>query len=138
MRRIVRFAMVISMLSATACGGGGTSNGGSTGSESSSLAGSWTGSWRSNSGVGGGVTFAITQDGNNLTGTASMTGSVCLENAKITGLVDGDDVHIDVTAGDTKASTHLTITGNNQIDGTYDALSAGICSGDTGTITANR
>ena len=131
-----RFVWLLSMTMMTACGGSASGNGGSSASGSSSLSGSWIGSWRSNSGVGGGVTFEITQDGNDVTGTASMTGSVCLESAKITGLVDGDDVHIDVTAGDTKASTHLTITGANQIDGTYDALSAGICSGDTGTITA--
>ena len=133
-----RFVWTMSLMTMIACGGSSSANGGSSASGSSSLSGSWTGSWRSNSGVGGGVTFAITQNGNDISGTAQMTGSVCLENAKVTGIADGDDVHIDVTAGDTKASAHLTITGANQIDGTYDALSAGVCSGDTGTISASR
>lgn len=134
MRRIGRFAMVMSILSATACSGGGTSNGGSTGSASSSLAGSWTGSWKSNSGVGGTVTMQITQTGSTLSGTGSLTNSTCLENAKLDGTVNGDDVLIDVTSGDTKASAHFTMTAPGQLDGTYDAISAGICSGDHGIV----
>jgi hypothetical protein len=93
---------------------------------------------KSNQGVGGAVTFAIAQDGNALSGTASMTNSTCLENAKLTGTVNGDDVLIDVTSGDTHATVHLTITGPDQIDGTYDAVSAGLCSGDTGIVDATR
>lgn len=134
-----RFVWWISMTMAmTACGGSGSGNGGSSASGSSSLSGSWSGSWRSNSGVGGGLTFAITQDGSSLSGTASMTNSTCLENAKIGGSVSGDDVEIDVTSGDTKATVHLTITAPGQLDGTYDAISAGICSGDHGIVDATR
>jgi hypothetical protein len=120
-----------------ACGGS-TNGGTSSSSESSSLAGGWTGTWKSNSGVGGTVTFAITQTGNTLAGTASMTNSACLENAKLDGSVNGDDVMINVTSGDTRATVHLTVTAPGQIDGTYDAISAGLCSGDTGIVDATR
>jgi hypothetical protein len=118
---------------------GGSTNGGTTSSsESSSLAGAWSGTWKSNQGVGGTITFAITQNGTALSGTASMTNSTCLENAKLDGTVNGDDVLINVTSGDTKASVHMTVTAPGQIDGTYDAISAGICSGDTGIVDATR
>ncbi|HEX7664593.1 MAG TPA: hypothetical protein VF407_08785 [Polyangiaceae bacterium] len=138
MRRIVRFVLAMSMLTATACSGNDSSNGAGTASESSSLAGSWTGTWRSDSGVGGAVVFDLAQNGNTLSGTAKMTGSVCLESAKIDGIVDGDDVEIDVTAGDSKASVHLTQTTSNDLAGTYAALAVGICSGDTGSVNASR
>jgi hypothetical protein len=67
-----------------------------------------------------------------------MTNSTCLEAAKLDGTVSGDDVLINVTSGDTKASVHFTVTTPDQIDGTYDAISAGICSGDTGIVDATR
>ena len=82
--------------------------------------------------------MSIMQNGSALSGTASMTSSTCLEAAKLDGTVNGDDVLIDVTSGDTKATVHLTVTAPGQIDGTYDAISAGICSGDTGIVDATR
>ncbi len=128
---------IASLIVVAACGGNG--NVGTTSSSgSSALAGAWSGTWKSDSGVGGAVTFAIAQDGSDLSGTASLTNSTCLENAKLTGTVDGDDVRIDVTSGDTHATVHLTITGPDQIDGTYDAVAVGICSGDTGIVDATR
>ncbi|MEO7112565.1 MAG: hypothetical protein ABI183_19120 [Polyangiaceae bacterium] len=120
-----------------ACGGS-TNSGTTSSSGSSSLAGAWSGTWKSNSGAGGTVSMSITQTGNALSGTASMTSSTCLENAKVDGTINGDDVLINVTSGDTKASVHLTVTAPDQIDGTYDAVSAGICSGDTGIVDATR
>jgi hypothetical protein len=129
------FAVFFLMMAA--CGGSSTS-GTSSSNESSSLAGTWGGTWKSNSGVGGTVSMTITQNGNALSGTASMTNSTCLENAKLDGTISGDDVMIDVTSGDTKASVHLTVTAPGQIDGTYDAVSAGICSGDTGIVDITR
>ena len=120
-----------------ACGGS-TNGGTSSSSGSSSLAGTWSGTWKSNSGQGGTASMTITQTGNALSGTASMTNSTCLENAKLDGTVNGDDVLINVTSGDTKASVHMTVTAPGQIDGTYDAVSAGICSGDTGIVDATR
>lgn len=114
---------------------GGSTNGGTTSSsESSSLEGAWTGTWKSNQGVGGAVTMSITQNGNALSGTASMTNSTCLENAKLDGTINGDDVLINVTSGDTRASVHLTVMSPGHVDGTYDAVSAGLCSGDTGIV----
>ncbi len=82
--------------------------------------------------------MTIAQAGDTLSGTATMTNSTCLEAAKLDGTVNGDDVLINVTSGDTKASVHLTVTTPDQIDGTYDAISAGICSGDTGIVDATR
>lgn len=124
-------------ISVAACGGS-NSVGTSSANGSSSLAGAWSGTWKSDSGVGGTVSMSITQDGDSLSGTASMTNSTCLENAKLSGTVNGDDVMIDVTSGDTHATVHLTVTATNQIDGTYDAVSVGICSGDTGIVDATR
>ena len=67
-----------------------------------------------------------------------MTSSTCLENAKLDGTISVDDVMSDVTSGDTKATVHMTVTAPGQIDGTYDAVSAGICSGDTGIVDVTR
>lgn len=133
-------AMTLMMGLAACSGGNGASSKGNGASVSgaSSLAGSWSGEWRSNSGAGGGMTLTLAQDGSSISGTVSMTDSLCLENAKVTGTVNGDDVEVDVVAGDNHATARLTVTGANQLDGTYAALHAGVCTGDTGMLSASR
>jgi hypothetical protein len=132
-----KWLSLVLLISVAACGG--SSNvGTSSSSESSSLAGTWSGTWQSNRGQGGTISMTIAQNGNALSGTASMTNSTCLEAAALDGTVNGDDVLIDVTSGDTKASVHLTVTAPGQIDGTYDAISAGLCTGDTGIVDVTR
>ncbi|MEO8877124.1 MAG: hypothetical protein ABI461_16140 [Polyangiaceae bacterium] len=135
-----RAMMFAIMMASAACGGsgnGGTSGGTSSGG-SSSLAGSWDGKWQSANGMGGAATLSLAQNGTQLSGTTTLSDSVCFVGAKVTGTVEGDDVHLDITAGDAHATAHLTVISDTEVDGTYDAVSAGVCTGDTGTLTATR
>jgi hypothetical protein len=49
----------------------------------------------------------------------------------------GDSVSATVTAGAIEVNIDATLTGT-EMSGTYDAVSAGACTGDTGTFSAKR
>jgi hypothetical protein len=51
--------------------------------------------------------------------------------------VSGDTLAGSLTAGDIRVDVKATITGS-AMNGTYDAIYAGECSGDTGTFSATR
>ena len=115
----------------------GAANGDSKGGDPSGATRTWTGSWLSQTGVGGDETFDISVDGTTVTGTVSFTNSPCFSSGDVSGtLVDGV-LSASVTAGAIDVTIDATMTGD-QLSGTYDTISAGACTGDTGTVSATE
>jgi hypothetical protein len=131
MKTTIAFGFCFTLL---ACGGSATTD---PSSDTSALAGTWTGEWRSVTGVGGAATMNLTATSDGVSGTISFTGSPCFASGAIYGTVSGGNFDGAITAGTIDVSLSGTITGS-QWSGTYDALSAGACTGDTGTFTASH
>jgi hypothetical protein len=101
------------------------------------LSGSWSGTWRSQAGLGGSLASELSQNDSNITGTVSFTGSPCFSataldavftKAQLSGSATAGAVHIDVSASWVKGD----------LDGTYQVLSGGPCTSDTGTFALTR
>jgi hypothetical protein len=124
---------------AGACGGNDASTGTTTSGTApdATLDGDWTGTWLSRTGVGGALGIDFMQSGSVVSGDATFTGSPCFAGAHLDGDVTGRDFNGVVRAGAIQVNVAATLSGNT-LDGTYDAQSAGACSGDTGTFTLHR
>jgi len=130
----MRNALGLSLLCLAVSACGSTGGGGGA---SSSAAGTWTGQWLSQTGVGGSATMHLSAGGDGLTGTVSFSNSPCFSSGAVSATLDGETVSADVTAGAIEVTIDATITGTH-MSGSYDAVSAGACTGDTGTFTATR
>jgi hypothetical protein len=130
MKSSMAFALLC--VGALACGSGGDPGPGDPGS----LAGTWTGSWLSHDGIGGSATLDLTDSGSSLTGNVAFTNSPCFTNGDISATLNGSNFSATVTAGGIEVTLSGTLSGG-QISGTYDAVSAGACTGDTGTFSAS-
>jgi hypothetical protein len=131
MTRILLGSLVC--LAALACGGGA----GGSGPAASKVDGTWTGTWLSVRGVGGAATMHITETGGSLSGTVTFTNSPCFASGSIDATLDAESFSATVTAGAIDVTLQGTLT-DDAMSGTYDAVSAGACTGDTGTFTARR
>ena len=124
-------------LAANACGGSSSTQGGPA--PGVDLTGTWNATWTSRSGAVGQGTMVLTQSGASVTGTVTVQGSPCVVNADVSGSLDGDALAATFTFGGGEATLDATVSASaSQMSGTYDATSAGACTGDTGTITATR
>jgi hypothetical protein len=101
------------------------------------LTGTWTGTWLSSRNVGGGTTSTFTQSGSTVEGDISFTGSPCFSGGIFQGTLRGRDLSGTVSAGTIRVSMTATISATS-MNGTYNALEAGACSGDTGTFSSKR
>jgi hypothetical protein len=121
------------------CGGGGGGGGG--GAATIDATGTWTGSWQSSNGINSGqLDVTITQTGNTITGSISFTGSPCFAGGPLTGFVNGANITGMLSAGGIQVNIAGAVSGVTQDDlnGTYNVVSAGACTGDTGTATLVR
>ena len=130
--------------SASGCSGGsGTTSGDLLGSSSSSseptgdLSGKWTGRWTSQTTVSGSFDVTMRQNGSGLDGDLHFSGSPCFSGGRFAGTMNGRNFSGSVTAGSIRIDMSGTLTGNTY-DGTYSSVSAGACTGDSGTFTATR
>jgi len=118
------------------CGGGGGGGGNDCTPPSVSVTGSWSGTWRSQNGVDAGtMSFLLNQNGTALEGEFAVGGSPCWSGGTVSGNVCGDTISGSLSAGGIRVDVAATVTGT-QMNGTYNAVSAGACSGDTGTFSA--
>ncbi|HEX8791768.1 MAG TPA: hypothetical protein VF765_12520 [Polyangiaceae bacterium] len=118
-----------------ACGGNSsTPPGPSSGVD---VSGTWTTTWTSVSGQVGHGSMQLAQDGSSVSGTTLVENSPCLANGDVSGSVAGDQLSGAMTAGAIQITFDSTVQGT-QMSGTYDAVSAGACTGDTGTFVATR
>ena len=138
MRATSLFTLVLVSTIGLACGGtsGNSSGGGGQGTPSAG-AQTWTGTWLSQTGVGGDETLDITLSGTTVFRTVSFTNSPCFSSGDISGTLVNGALSATVTAGAIKVTIDATMTGD-QLSGTYDSVSAGACTGDTGTVSATK
>jgi len=132
-------ALLFACLFLGACGGSSAAVGDSTSSiePTAPLAGMWRGTWTSETGVSGSMTVTMQQSGSTLDGDLEFSGSPCFASGRFAGIVTGRDFAGSVTAGGIRVDLSATITGAAYA-GTYTAVSAGACTGDTGTFSASR
>lgn len=107
--------------------------------------GNWQGSWTSNFGGGGSTSASITQSGTNLTGTLSVTNTVCgdFNNLSLTGSVSGGmaSFSASATCGIDSSNNVLNYTNGvlslNTVIGIYTVYSNGAFY-DSGTFALAR
>ena len=120
-------------------GGGGGGGGSPEPTPNADLTGEWHGPWTDSEGTSGEALFSLTQTGNAVSGTVSVTGDDCLTTGTVSGTVSGNSANLSVQSG------AETVT----LDGTYDnaaktltgrwnytASSSVDCAGDTGDYLA--
>ena len=104
--------------------------------------GTWTGEWASSNGVDGGILgLALTQTGATFDGTAVFGSSPCFSGGSVSdGAISWVHVSGSLTSGSARVDFTGTVSGisNENLIGTYRIISAGVCTGDTGTISLNR
>ena len=105
--------------------------------DNSGISGDWTGTWTSRTGVSGQITAAFSQRDSQIGGTISFTGSPCFDAAQVMEVMAGNSISGTATAGGIQVTLSATWT-EPDINGSYDAVSAGACSGDTGTFSLAR
>jgi hypothetical protein len=81
--------------------------------------------------------LSLTQAGSMVSGQLTFTGSLCFSGGQISGVVSGNTLSGSLRAGSIRVDIDATITGN-RMNGTYDTVNAGACTGDTGTFSAAR
>jgi len=72
-----------------------------------------------------------------VTGQISFTNSPCFSGGDLSGQVSGNRLTGSLTAGSIRVDFDGTVTGD-QLNGTYDTINAGACTGDTGTFSVSR
>jgi hypothetical protein len=107
-----------------------------TGCSGTDITGDWDGDWTSATGVRGDLSFSLEQDGDLVSGSADFSGSNCFSGGKVDGrLSDDDDFRGSLEAGSIQIDFDGAVT-DDRMNGTYRAVSAGLCTGDTGTFDA--
>ncbi len=120
-----------------ALAGGGGGGGGSEPPSNANLTGEWRGSWTDATGTGE-ASFSLTQTGDAVSGTVSVTGDDCLTTGNVSGTVSGNTVNLSIQSDAEIVS----------LNGTYDdsaktlagrwnyTASSSECAGDTGDYLA--
>ncbi len=112
-------------------------------SQTSDFSGNWSGSWSSIYGGSGGVVAVINQSGTTISGTLSLTNTICgnLSNISLTGVASGDTVSLYAKTYVCGATSEIKFTNGvlsgNIINGSYLRYDNGVLS-DGGSFTMSR
>ena len=124
---------------ALAGGGGGGGGGGGTEQPPANLTGDWRGPWTDSGGATGEATLSLTQTGNTVSGTVSVTSDDCLTTGNVSGTVTRNSANLSIQSGAETVSLNgtyddaaKTLTGRWN----YTASSSVDCAGDTGDFLA--
>jgi hypothetical protein len=131
MHRIITLVIGLGLLALAGCGGDGDCE--------ADLSGNWTGTWTAGSGDSGTWTLLFTQDASgNVSGSLTLTGTVCGGGGSITGTVSGCKVKFGVaTTSLCQIDYQGTISSDgNTLNGTWTASGGGLT--DTGTWQGGR
>lgn len=139
MHTITRGLLVAFVIGAVALGGCGGGGGGGSSAPTVDVTGSYTGRWESSDGNGGGAIqfLSLVQSAGAVSGQLSFSNSPCFSGGAVSGVVSGDQFSGSLTAGNIRVDFEATVTGN-QMNGTYDTVNAGACTGNQGTFTASK
>jgi hypothetical protein len=131
-------AYVSLLLACSACSG---NSGGSIASTSStSPAADVTGEWAGRATALGdtiSVSADLVQTGSSISGSMRSPGG-CIGGGKVSGSISGDSVSATVTAGDVVATFDLTLSNDDQLDGTFDLPPSGVCAAQRGSLSLTR
>ncbi len=101
------------------------------------LTGTWGGTWTSRTTTTGSLSSTLAQHGSDVTGTVSFTSSPCFDAADVMLVQAGEHVSGSATAGAIRVDLDASWV-EDHLEGTYSAISAGACTGDTGTFVLDR
>jgi hypothetical protein len=108
------------------------------GSLEDAITGTWSGDWERTAPIPGNGTMdlELTNDGGDLSGTITVTGSACMTSHDVTGTLDGDDVTFAVSDGGITASYEGSVDGTD-LSGTMTVTCPDVGTG-TGTWTVSQ
>jgi Tfp pilus assembly protein PilF len=134
---IIAGAAAVSGGVALAAGGGGSSGGGSESKTNANLTGNWRGPWTGAAGTGE-VTFSLTQTGDAVSGTASVTGMDCLTAGSVSGNVSGNNANLSIQSGGETVSLNSAYDNSAKtLTGRWNFTASALgCTGDTGDYSA--
>ncbi len=101
------------------------------------LSGHWSGAWTSQTAASGSLDTQLDVHGSDVSGTMTFAGSPCFDAAQLAGVLANKQVSGSATAG----AMHVDVTASwveDHLEGTYDAVSAGACTGDGGTFKLEK
>jgi hypothetical protein len=130
----MRIVVCIPVALMCACGGSNSTTGPAPAID---VSGTWNATWTSGPGEIFQGTLTLSQTGARVTGSAVASGSPCGQNGDINASINGDELTGTMAAGAASVTFDTTV-GVSMMSGTFDVVSAGACTGDTGTITATR
>lgn len=121
-----------------ACSGssGTTVSSTSSASPSADLTGEWSGVATA-LGQTISVHADIAQNGTAISGTFRSPGG-CIGGGKMSGSIAGDSLTGTVTSGDVVANLNLTVSDDDQLDGTFDLPPSGVCPAQQGSVSLTR
>jgi hypothetical protein len=127
------FVVAAAILVRCGTGGGDTCAPGSV-----KLTGHWDGNWSSAKGLGEGSIsfFSIVQSGSAVKGQVSFGRSLCISGGAVSGSICGDTFTGALSADGIEVKLSATVTGTQMSSGSYNMVSAGACTGDTGIFSA--
>lgn len=134
--RLLAFSLLA--LATLACSGssGGSVTSTSSASPAADLSGEWSGA-ASALGQTIPVHAELTQSGGAISGTMRSPGG-CIAGGKVSGSVAGDSLSGSVTSGNVVATLSLTISDDDQLDGTFDLPPSGVCPAQQGSLSLTR
>ena len=107
---------------------------GGCGTDGDTVDGTWSGSWMGG-GATGNLVFELSQSGDTVAGSVTFTGSVCFSGGGVTGTVHDSEFFGSITAGQLRVDFDSTISGA-RLDGSFNAIAAGSCTGSMGSFEA--
>jgi tetratricopeptide (TPR) repeat protein len=120
-------------------GGSGEGDNGSPPPPTVHLTGDWRGTWKDMLGAGGDVTFSLTHNNDNVSGTVSISGNPCLTTGDISGRVSGTSANLIIqSAGETISLDAEADTTSKTLTGSWNFTASGVgCAGDRGTFSTS-
>jgi len=114
--------------------------GGSNTPSSRTLTGTWSVTVTSQAfNASGTATIQLQQNGNSVTGSASLTGTPCATSAPLTGTISGSDLSFQLSENGQVVTLTGTVNSSlTSMSGTYSAPSGGCTNGDFGTWSATK
>jgi hypothetical protein len=136
--RLLSIALFAFLLCAI-CGCGGSSSNGSS-SQTTNIAGNWQFTAKSSIfGLTASAVGSISQNGQNISGQFTLSGTPCATSAAMTGTVSGQTFNAGLNENNQVVSFTGTVASDgNSGSGSYSAPSGGCTNGDAGTWSGQR
>jgi TolB-like protein len=120
-------------------GGGGSDGPANQPADQGDLNGDWRGIWTDATGASGEAAFSLTQTGNAVSGTISLSGGDCLATGDVSGNVSGNQAALSIQSGQETVAMNVTVdNAANTLAGTWNYSSSALgCTGEAGNLTAD-